>query len=164
MQKIYIRKSESGYGICTERTTQCDRQWRATVAGTAARRVMVVAAMLAGCAVGVLFPCGVSTAERKAHLGGSRLSWDGSDRGAAFQWTKLISARDTFLTTLETWASSIPPVKHMLLYHPGTRKLVPGWIGPFRVIDCIGRAAYRLASTGTMQRIHPMLHVSKRAL
>ena len=51
--------------------------------------------------------------------------------------------------------------KHITLKSPGTRKLLPRWIGPFSVLKRIGELAYRLDLPDSMQRIHPVFHVSK---
>ena len=54
--------------------------------------------------------------------------------------------------------------KNISLKHPGTKKLLPRWLGPFRVEARIGEVAYRLALPASMKRIHPVFHVSKLAL
>ena len=51
--------------------------------------------------------------------------------------------------------------KYITLKHPGTRKLLPRWIGPFTILDRIGTLAYRLKLPESMCRIHPVFHVSK---
>jgi transposase InsO family protein len=51
--------------------------------------------------------------------------------------------------------------KYITLKHPGTRKLLPRWIGPFTILDRIGNLAYRLKLPESMSRIHPVFHVSK---
>ena len=51
--------------------------------------------------------------------------------------------------------------QHITLKHPGTRKLLPRWIGPFTILDRIGSVAYRLELPESMHRIHPVFHVSK---
>lgn len=43
---------------------------------------------------------------------------------------------------------------------PGSRKLMPKWIGPFTVTKCVGPVAVRLALPETMRRVHPVFHVS----
>jgi hypothetical protein len=42
---------------------------------------------------------------------------------------------------------------------PGCRKLLPRWVGPFKVAARVGPVAYRLDLLPTM-RIHPVFHVS----
>ena len=51
--------------------------------------------------------------------------------------------------------------KNITLKHPGTRKLLPRWIGPFTILGRVGKVAYRLDLPEGMNRIHPVFHVSK---
>ena len=51
--------------------------------------------------------------------------------------------------------------KNITLKHPGTRKLLPRWIGPFTTLGRVGKVAYRLDLPESMNRIHPVFHVSK---
>jgi len=43
---------------------------------------------------------------------------------------------------------------------PGTRKLLPKWIGPFTVIQKVNPVAFKLALPVTMASVHPVFHVS----
>ena len=45
--------------------------------------------------------------------------------------------------------------------HPGSRKLLPRWVGPFTVECGIGPVAYRLALPDSMHTVHPVFHVSR---
>ena len=51
--------------------------------------------------------------------------------------------------------------KNITLKHPGTRKLLPRWIGPFTILGRVGKLACRLDLPESMNRIHPVFHVSK---
>ena len=46
------------------------------------------------------------------------------------------------------------------LYLAGTRKLRARYVGSFRVMECIGRIAYRLDLKGRFKQIHNVFHVS----
>ena len=43
---------------------------------------------------------------------------------------------------------------------PGSRKLMPKWLGPFSVLECVGPVAVRLQLPDSMSRVHPVFHVS----
>jgi hypothetical protein len=44
------------------------------------------------------------------------------------------------------------------LVHPGTRKLLPKWVGPFRVIERIGKVAYKVELPPNL-KMHNVFHV-----
>ena len=46
------------------------------------------------------------------------------------------------------------------LHLAGTRKLRARYVGPFRVIERIGRTAYRLDLKGRFKQVHNVFHVS----
>jgi hypothetical protein len=50
--------------------------------------------------------------------------------------------------------------KNIPLKHPGSHKLLPRWLGPFRVAKRISSVAYKLELPSTMSRLHPVFHVS----
>lgn len=50
--------------------------------------------------------------------------------------------------------------KNIPLKHPGSKKLLPRWLGPFRVQKRISGVAYKLELLPSMSRIHPVFHVS----
>lgn len=50
--------------------------------------------------------------------------------------------------------------KNIPLKHPGSNKLLPRWLGPFRVVKRISSVAYKLELPPTMSRLHPVFHVS----
>ena len=43
---------------------------------------------------------------------------------------------------------------------PGSRKLHPRWVGPFKVLQRVGAAAYKLDLAGRFSQLHPTFHVS----
>jgi hypothetical protein len=49
--------------------------------------------------------------------------------------------------------------KNLRIHTTGTRKLLPKWVGPFRVLERIGPVAYRLELPPNM-RCHAVFHVS----
>ena len=51
--------------------------------------------------------------------------------------------------------------KNITLKHPGTQKLLLRWIGPFTILGRVGKVVYRLDLPESMNRIHPVFHVSK---
>ena len=38
--------------------------------------------------------------------------------------------------------------------------LHPRWVGPFKVVQCVGVAAYKLNLAGKFSQLHPSFHVS----
>ena len=53
--------------------------------------------------------------------------------------------------------------RNLKLKHPGSRKLLPRWVGPFTVERHIKPVAYRLALPDSMRIVHPVFHVSRLA-
>ena len=49
--------------------------------------------------------------------------------------------------------------KNLKLRTNGTKKLLPKWIGPFRVVKSVGLVAYKLELPASM-KCHPVFHVS----
>ena len=49
--------------------------------------------------------------------------------------------------------------KNLRLAAPGSRKLLPRYVGPFEVIQRVGEVAYKFALPGSM-KIHNVFHVS----
>ena len=62
---------------------------------------------------------------------------------------------------LEKGEQVLLSMQHITLKHPGTRKSLPRWIGPFTILDRIGTLAYRLDLPESMHKIHNVFHVSK---
>ena len=50
--------------------------------------------------------------------------------------------------------------KNINLKNPGSRKLLPKRVGPFKVVQKIGSAAYRLELPDTMKALHPVFHAA----
>lgn len=49
---------------------------------------------------------------------------------------------------------------NLRLRTPGTQKLMPRYVGPFKVLQAVGPVAYRLELPHTLRAIHPVFHVS----
>ncbi len=62
-----------------------------------------------------------------------------------------------FVLGQEVWLSS----RNIPLKTTGSRKLVPRWLGPFRVEERVGPVAYKLDLVESMQRLHHIFHVSQ---
>ena len=43
---------------------------------------------------------------------------------------------------------------------PGTRRLHPRWVGPFKVLQRIGATAYKLDLQGRFHQLHPVFNTS----
>ena len=41
-----------------------------------------------------------------------------------------------------------------------SRKLAPRWVGPYRVLECVGPNAYRLDLPSVLRAVHPVVNVS----
>ena len=50
--------------------------------------------------------------------------------------------------------------KNIKLKHPGSKKLLPKWLGPFRVSQVVNPVAYKLQLPQSMSKVHPVFHVS----
>jgi hypothetical protein len=50
--------------------------------------------------------------------------------------------------------------KNIPLKHPGSTKLLPRWIGPFKVLKRVSAVAFKLQLPDNMSRIHPVFHSS----
>lgn len=50
--------------------------------------------------------------------------------------------------------------KNIKLKHPGSKKLLPKWIGPFKIIKQVNEVAFKLDLPANMGRYHPVFHAS----
>ena len=50
--------------------------------------------------------------------------------------------------------------KNINLKHPGSTKLLPKWVGPFKVVQQINPVAFKLALPAALSRLHPVFHAS----
>jgi hypothetical protein len=50
--------------------------------------------------------------------------------------------------------------KNISLKHPGSDKLLPRWLGPFKIIEQINPVAFKLELPEAMKRVHPVFHAS----
>jgi len=50
--------------------------------------------------------------------------------------------------------------KHINLKNPGSRKLLPRWLGPFKVVRQINNVAFALQLPDSMQAVHSVFHAS----
>jgi len=50
--------------------------------------------------------------------------------------------------------------KNIKIKHPGTRKLLPRWLGPFRITKAINPVAFKLDLPENMKSLHPVFHAS----
>ena len=42
-----------------------------------------------------------------------------------------------------------------------SRKLALHWVGPYRVVECVGQNAYRLNLPSALHVVHPVVNVSQ---
>ena len=61
--------------------------------------------------------------------------------------------------TLQIGQQVLLSTKNLMTRVVGGHKMLPRWVGPFTVLECIGEVAYRLDLPGTM-RCHTVFHIS----
>jgi len=79
---------------------------------------------------------------------------------AAQQRQKAYADKHTSPVTVKCGDYALLSTKNIPLKHPGTNKLVPKWIGPFKVLRQVGAVAFQLELPDTMSRLHPVFHAS----
>ena len=50
--------------------------------------------------------------------------------------------------------------KHLPIKAPGSRKLKPVWVGPYRIISRVGENAYTLDLPSSLHKLHPTFNVT----
>ena len=54
----------------------------------------------------------------------------------------------------------VSPVRDVFRFHHKRGKLSPRYIGPFKIVESVGKVAYRLALLPKMSSIHNVFHIS----
>lgn len=78
---------------------------------------------------------------------------------AAQQRQKFYANKNRREVSFEVDQQVLVSTANIKLKVPGARKLLPRWIGPFRVVQRIGVVAYRVQLPDTF-KIHDVFHVS----
>ncbi|WMV42243.1 hypothetical protein MTR67_035628 [Solanum verrucosum] len=63
----------------------------------------------------------------------------------------------TFQTS-EQVLLKVSPMKGVMLFD-NKGQLSPRYVGPFKILDCVGPVAYRLASSPSLFGVHPVFYV-----
>ncbi len=63
-------------------------------------------------------------------------------------------------SVFEVGAEVLLATTNLHLRTTGTRKLIPRWVGPFKVLACMGGSAYSLDLPDCMHQVHNVFHVS----
>ena len=63
-------------------------------------------------------------------------------------------------TPIKLHSDVLLSTQNLKLKSPGSKKLLPKWIGPFNVIKVINNVAFKLALPTTMSKVHPVFHAS----
>ena len=50
--------------------------------------------------------------------------------------------------------------QNIALKHPGSRKMLPKWLGPFKVVSEVNPVAFKLELPPALSRLHPVFHAS----
>lgn len=79
---------------------------------------------------------------------------------AAQQRQKAYADRRRSAVTVSVGDKVLLSSKNISVKHPGARKLLPKWLGPFEVVRQINPVAFKLVLPPNMQLLHPVFHAS----
>lgn len=77
----------------------------------------------------------------------------------AQQRQKAYADRNRREVTLKVGDKVLLSTRNLQLKNKGTKKLLPKWVGPFVITQCVGSVAYKLQLPQNL-KVHPVFHVS----
>ena len=84
----------------------------------------------------------------------------GNAYATAQQRQKAYADRHRSPVTVAVGQLALLSTRNIHLKNPGSRKLLPKWIGPFKVIEQVNPVAFKLEMPETLKRLHPVFHAS----